>query len=115
MKPALLSLGLLLGSFAAAAAEPDAQKGHALARNVCSACHVVEADQEAPPTLEPAAPDFPSIVGRPGTSAASLRRFLQTTHTTIRTPKAMPKLHLVDEEIADVAAFMMTLRRQPPS
>jgi len=78
------------------------------AREVCSPCHAVTAEQ-ASQRMIVVAPDFQSIANTGGMSATALRAFLQIPH-----PK-MPNLILTSDQSADVIAFLMSLRdrRQP--
>lgn len=109
-------LALVLGFVAAAANAQvppgggDPALGHRLALQVCAACHIVAADQALPPILRPPAPSFRAIARKPGTTAASLRSFLSTTHTAIGTPASMPNPELTDEQAADVAAYILSLQ-----
>jgi mono/diheme cytochrome c family protein len=86
----------------------DAETGRVYAREVCSPCHAVTAEQ-ASQRLIAIAPDFQHIANTPGMTATALRAFLQTPH-----PK-MPDLILKPEQTADVIAFLLSLRdrRQP--
>jgi mono/diheme cytochrome c family protein len=89
-----------------AAGNPEA--GRVYAREVCSPCHAVTAEQ-ASQRMIAVAPDFQSIANTPGMSATALRAFLRTPH-----PK-MPNLILTPEQSADVIAFVLSLHdsRQP--
>ena len=92
------------------APEGDVAAGHGLALKVCSACHVVAADQEFPPMRRPPAPPFRSIANRPATTAESVRAFLLRTHRTIEQPYNMPNLALSDGQVTNAAAFILSLR-----
>jgi len=118
MKP-LLRVALSLAAIALLATtghaqsqtpEGDAAAGHDLALKICSACHVVARDQEFPPLRRPPAPTFRSIANRPATTADSLRAFLLRTHRTIEQPYNMPNLALADSQIANAAAYILSLR-----
>jgi mono/diheme cytochrome c family protein len=98
------------GSFAASIHAADAQDasgnpeaGRAYAREVCSPCHAVAAEQASQRTVA-VAPDFQTIANTSGMTATALRAFLQTPH-----PK-MPNLILSPEQSADVIAFLLSLR-----
>ena len=88
------------------AGNPEA--GRVYAREVCSPCHAVTAEQRSQRTIA-IAPDFQTIANTSGMTATALRAFLQTPH-----PK-MPNLILSPEQSADVIAFLLSLRdrRQP--
>jgi len=89
-------------------AQDGAAAGYAFARQACSACHVVEAEQQAPRLLV-IGPAFRDIANTRGMTATALRVFLTTSH-----PK-MPNLILTLDEIADVSAYVLSLRDRPPS
>jgi mono/diheme cytochrome c family protein len=114
--PGLLRLAILqaLVSSMALAAEAemtaDPAEGHRLALTICSACHTVASDQQSRPVLRHPAPDFQAIAARPGTSAASLQRFILTTHAEIATPAGMPNPQLTEDQAAEIAAYIVTLR-----
>jgi mono/diheme cytochrome c family protein len=82
----------------------DVSAGHALARQACVACHVVEAG-EARPRLIAVGPAFPAIANTPGMTATALHAFLTTSH-----PK-MPNFILTPSEMDDVIAYILSLRR----
>ena len=90
------------------AQDGDATAGYAFARQACSACHVVEAEQHAPRLLV-IGPAFRDIANTHGMTATALQVFLTTSH-----PK-MPNLILTPDEIADVSAYVLALRDPPPS
>ena len=95
------TLALIAGS--AHAQDGDAAAGYAFARQACSACHVVEAEQQAPRLLV-IGPAFRDIANTRGMTATALRVFLATSH-----PK-MPNLILTPEETSDVIAYILSLR-----
>jgi mono/diheme cytochrome c family protein len=86
----------------------DADAGRDLAVVACTGCHVVSADQPFAPLIK-GPPDFREIANRQNVTAASLRR-------TIAAPPLIPRKgqmanpHLTDDELADVTAYIMTLR-----
>ena len=85
----------------------DVAAGHAFAREACNACHMVEANQQKP-RLIVIGPAFRDIANTRGMTPTALRVFLTTSH-----PK-MPNLILTPEEISDVTAYILSLRRRPP-
>jgi mono/diheme cytochrome c family protein len=99
---------LALTAVNAHAQDADVAAGRAFAREACSACHVVEAEQQQP-RLVVTGPAFRDIANTRGMTATALRVFLTTSH-----PK-MPNLILTPEEIADVSAYILSLRQRPPS
>lgn len=96
-------------SVARAAEGGNAKAGHDLALRLCTPCHIVSPDQEFAPTFT-GPPDFHSIANRPDTTTKSLRKFLATTHTTLSNPKNMPNPQLTNDQIRDIARFIMSLR-----
>jgi len=99
---------LALTAVSAHAQDGDAAAGHAFALEACNACHVVEAEQQEPRRIV-IGPAFLDIANTRGMTATALRVFLTTSH-----PK-MPNLILTPEEIADVSAYILSLRDRPPS
>jgi mono/diheme cytochrome c family protein len=110
---AVTMLGWLVATASTGQDAGDPAAGRQLVLGVCAACHVVAADQPTAPKLQPPAPSFAEIANRPGTTTASVRQFLLTTHRTLRTPPQMPSMLLSDQEAGAAAAYIMTLRRQP--
>jgi mono/diheme cytochrome c family protein len=83
---------------------PDASAGSQLAQRWCSNCHVVGQSQGRGTST--GAPPFAAVAEMPSTTAMSLRAFLMTPHGR------MPDLHLTRDEIDDVSAYILSLRRQ---
>jgi len=104
----------ILTAFAYTANAQDAsgnpEAGRLYAREVCSPCHALTAEQASQRTIA-IGPDFQTIANTSGMTTTALRAFLQTPH-----PK-MPNLILTPEQSADVIAFVLSLRdrRQPES
>ena len=95
----MMLLALALLAFPAAAQDPSA--GRNLAARWCMACHVVEPNQS---TATDNAPTFRAIAARPGTTAASLDRYLSVGHTL------MPDFLLSSEERNALVAYILSLR-----
>jgi mono/diheme cytochrome c family protein len=104
---------MTLATEAETAADPA--EGHRLALMICSACHVVASDQQSPPVLRHPAPNFQAVAARPGTSAASLQRFILTTHAEIATPAGMPNPRLTEDQAAEIASYIVSLRSAKPA
>lgn len=83
----------------------DIAAGHERASLICAVCHVVGPDQSAAPVLTPPAPAFAEIVNRPGTTPSGLHDFLAKPHGK------MPNPSLMDQQIDELVAYMMTLRK----
>ena len=91
----------------------DVQQGRRLAMLICSNCHIVARDQPFEPILRPPAPSFESIAQRSASNMESVQAFLATTHRDISNPKGMPDTRLLDGQIKQVAAYLLSLRKQP--
>lgn len=106
----------VIATFAdAAPAKRPAERGKAdvgrdLALEACTGCHVVSDNQPFAPLLK-GAPDFREIANRPNVTAASLRRTIAALPQVPRRGQMANPL-LTDAELADVAAYIMTLREQ---
>ena len=81
--------------------EGDLQKGRALAREVCAACHAIEKGQPSPNADAPA---FEAIASTRGMSGRALVVALQTAHRT------MPNSVLVGDELRGVIAYILSLK-----
>lgn len=83
-------------------AAQDVGQGHAIARQWCSGCHQVELAARPPKNV---APSFLSVVQDPATTRISLAAFLSSSHQN------MPDFSLTRQEIRDVSAYILSLRR----
>jgi mono/diheme cytochrome c family protein len=101
-----LVLALPTGSFSHLAAEEigDASAGRNLAETWCSSCHVVAQSQQG--STSTGAPTFAAVAQMKSTTPLSLRAFLLTPHAR------MPDLHLTRDEIDNLAAYILSLRRR---
>jgi mono/diheme cytochrome c family protein len=86
-------------------------KGHHLAAEVCSICHLAAPDQAHLPLMRPPAPPFEEIAQRQDIDADYLRKFLTTTHRDLKTDKGMPNPNLADFQIKEVTAYILSLRK----
>ena len=98
-----LAVTLAATAFNANAKDGDIAAGHAFAREACKVCHMVEA-AEGSSRMIVIGPAFREIANTPGMTATAIRVFLTSSH-----PK-MPNLILTPEEIADVSAYILSLR-----
>jgi cytochrome c1 len=101
--------------FAAQAQVPldqDVVRGRAIAASVCSACHVVAADQTYAPILRNPGPSFQSIANKPTATAGALRQFISTTHKTAGEPFRMPNPELTAEMQEQVVVYILSLRNR---
>ena len=105
---------LVLSAALASAAQAETPKsdqvvaGRDFAQRVCGACHVVTAQRE--PVLSPPAPSFVVLAQRPSLTEQALRAFLGSNHGTMGPREAMPNPRLVDYQIDEIVAFMMSLK-----
>ncbi len=84
--------------------------GHSFALRVCWACHIVAKDQTEQPILTQPAPSFLDIAQRPNLTSEGLHKFLSTHSETMGTAGKMPNPRLVDYQIDEVVAYIMSLR-----
>lgn len=83
----------------AARAAGDEEAGHALARQWCSSCHIVEEGGHGPDT----APPFAAIARRHAADRSWVRAWLNSPHPP------MPNMNLTRQQIEDVAAYLNSL------
>lgn len=81
---------------------PSATDGKALAQKLCVNCHIVDAGASGTAPVGP--PPFPVIANRPGQTAERVRGMLIQPHPP------MPDIHLTNEEINDIVAYLDSLR-----
>ena len=103
----ILVAALAATTLNASAQDGDIAAGRSFARATCSACHVVEAEQQRIPKRIFIGPSFRNIANRPGMTATALRVFLTTSHPKMPNPVIMP------EQMADVIAYILSLRSEP--
>lgn len=99
----LLIAALVLLPTAAIAQTPTI--GAAMAERWCMGCHVVEPGAFSDPNSR--VPTFSAIASRPGTTAASLDRYLSAGHTR------MPDFALTRTERDALVSYILSLRRRP--
>lgn len=99
----LAALAVLAAGPALAQEQADAvSRGRALALQLCSGCHFVEAGQRVPMAV--GAPPFPQLANDSAITEFHLRNFLRTPHPV------MPMLILTPEETDSVVAFILALK-----
>jgi mono/diheme cytochrome c family protein len=81
---------------------PSASAGSALAERLCAGCHLTGRGNESAAQVGP--PSFASIANRRGQTADHIRNVLIKPHVP------MPDLQLTTNEIADIIAWLDTLR-----
>jgi mono/diheme cytochrome c family protein len=103
-RPALIAILAIAAAPVLAQPEPgDATAGLRLAATWCANCHQVAPGRLGPST--DAAPTFAAIAAMPSTTSMSLRVFLQTPHVN------MPDYRLTREQLDDIVAYLLSLRR----
>jgi mono/diheme cytochrome c family protein len=99
---ASLLLGTGLASAGPVTSKPDPVHGKALAERVCSNCHLVSAAQQEQANVD--IPSFHEIANKQGQTEGTIM-----AHIVL--PKhPMPTIPLTKSELADLAAYIMTLR-----
>lgn len=89
---------------AAAQEQGNAEAGRELATNLCAACHIVGNQR----TGSDLAPPFPAIARDPDVSVAELHGWGGAGHPML------PNLVLTPEQVADINAYLDSLRGAPP-
>lgn len=97
-------LVFLLTAGAAIAADGGAARGEVLAKRWCASCHVVTADQTR---ASSDAPSFFALTGETARTPEALAAYLALPETV---HGKMPDLHLSRVEIADIVAYVETLK-----
>ena len=101
--PLTLSMLALLAFTLPAAAQPeegDPAAGQELASQLCTACHIVGTEQVG----SDVAPPFPAIARDPDMTLTELHAWVGPAHPML------PNLALTPQQIADINAYLDTLR-----
>jgi len=101
----MVAVALTATAFTANGQDEDVAAGRSFAREACNFCHVVD-PTNASPRIVVIGLDFQDIANTKGMTATGLRVFLTTSH-----PK-MPNLILAPQQIADVSAYILSLRER---
>ena len=100
---------------AGAMANADIRTGFRIARDVCSACHIVQPGQPGGTVLIHPGPSFQEIANRPDTTPASLRAFIMGTSWDMATrPVTMPRQGLSERSTDQVVSYILSLRISSP-
>jgi mono/diheme cytochrome c family protein len=83
---------------------PDVAEGDRLAHTLCTNCHVVET--HSPVIRTDRVPSFSWIANQEGLTSTSLQIWLSKSH------ERMPDLNLTRDEIREVSAYILSLRRK---
>ena len=103
MRTLIISIAATVATVSAAQAQ-DVRQGRKLAREVCASCHAISPDQQHSPRA--AAPTFQRIARTPGMTATALNVWL-TSHEH----PTMPRFKLSRNEVRDVSAYILSLKR----
>jgi mono/diheme cytochrome c family protein len=103
----LIGGAMIVGAFAGgvrAQIHPDAKTGKEIAEKLCSGCHIVGA-ATAGATAKADVPSFAEIANKPDQTTETIAGRIVVPHPP------MPNIQLTREEIGDVAAYILTLRK----
>ena len=100
---ALIAAVLMATTPSAHAASGDAASGEALAKRLCSNCHIV-GDEAASATVAADVPSFKSIANLPDQSPERIAGRIVVPHPP------MPQIEVTRNEIRDLAAYIMSLK-----
>ena len=104
MRAATAVLGIVFSCAASAQESGSVTDGLSFALRVCGECHAVV--RGAGDSRHPDAPPFSFMAQIPGLTALALTVSLQGAH------RKMPDLVLTHQEMQDVTAYIMSLRRR---
>jgi len=100
----LHTAGGLFMLLAFAAPSDASEKGRTLAESLCARCHMNEGQGEKQGPM--GVPSFRAIANRPKQSFAGIVAWLRSA------PPMMPNHHLTQDEMHELANFILTLRRR---
>jgi mono/diheme cytochrome c family protein len=103
MRLLIFSLALAVSVAAGALAAEDVgdpQAGFEYAKNVCSGCHGISAEESAVPK----ATRFREVADRPGMTGTALRVWMETYHPT------MPNIVVDKQDMLNVIAYILSLK-----
>jgi len=103
--PMAPGLAAARGNAHPAATAAAAQRGRTFAETHCAQCHAITANGTSP---NPEAPPWDDVANREGLTAQTFATFLADAHNY---PAAMD-FRVERRVIGDIAAYMLTLRRQ---
>ncbi len=103
---AVVVVAVLAGQPLGAQERGNPERGLAVAREVCSACHAIQAQQLQSPNAR--APTFLAIATTPGMTATALTVALTTPHV------GMPMFRLTAEQRDGIIAYILGLKQSSP-
>ena len=95
-------LGLAIATGCARADQAQINRGRALAEEWCAKCHAIAPGRQG---REPGIPSFMRMAADPENTREALRQFITLPHFE------MPPQTLTRDEIDDVIAYILSLRR----
>lgn len=95
---------LALTALLADAAADDVANGRELALALCAQCHLNEGQGEKQGSM--GIPGFVAVASRPGQTFDGIVSWLKSV------PPMMPNHHLTQDEMFDLAAYIMSLRQE---
>ncbi len=97
-----------------AMANADIRAGFRVARDVCSACHIVQPGQPGGSALLHPGPSFQEIANRPDSTEDSLHAFINGTSWNMATrPITMPRQGLSERSTDQVVSYILSLKTAP--
>lgn len=105
MRPIILAIAFLISVASTAWGQSDLRdvdRGHALAKSTCIACHWIEKKETAEKFMD--VPSFQTIANNPARTKLALLVFLKSPHAN------MPDIVMSEEEIDNVIAYIMSLK-----
>jgi mono/diheme cytochrome c family protein len=90
--------------------------GHNIAVTTCITCHVVDSNQIIRPILDTGIPSFQDVANQRNTSVASITRSMKSCigMATLACAHCWPTNRISDSELAQVAAYILSLRELAP-
>lgn len=104
VRAALAVLALLM-TVQPGSARGEAQRGKELAEVLCAQCHLNEGQGEKQGPM--GIPGFRAVANRQGQTLEGIVAWLKSV------PPIMPNHHLTQDEMFEIAAFIMSLRDKP--
>ena len=99
------ALGCVIGLSGQPASCQDADRGRALTQSLCANCHIGARPDDQ--TGRSGVPTFSAIANRRDQTFDGVVRWLRSV------PSVMPNHRLTQDEILDLAAFVMSMRTVP--
>lgn len=100
-----LMITLLIALPPRSAHADDVQRGQELAQTLCAQCHLNPGQGEKRGPM--GVPGFTAVANRPLQTVEGVVEWLQSV------PPMMPNHHLTQDEMYALAAYIMSLRKQP--